>query len=454
MPTEPTAALLNAELARPDSPLRAIDLQRHPDLTDLGCRFLERPLVYPESQMRAFEADLLAAVELLVALPTRLFDGDVERTCGALGLSARKAELIGAFEKQSPPRFGRIDAYHDGEALRILEFNAGGSVGGQEWVGPLAAAFWAESAFREFGTAHGLHYLDQTKLLARALREAAAPLCSGREPVVAMVEGAGGLGLYGDEAWYPLQRLLRAEGLDCRIGELRELDVSASGVRFQGSRVDLVYRLFDLDQVADAPDTWLITARLQDAHRSGQVVLWAPLECDLHDNKRFLAYLSDPRLRGHMSQDERALIDRVLPWTRALIPGAAGLDKVIADCRERREHLILKPDGGFGGQGITCGWLVSDQRWADALRRGALDGAVVQERVVPREEPVVDLATGRTEPWDACLGLYWMPSGLGGGGARLVRSGAPATSADRQLAAVYLYPDQPAEKMLVRVGEE
>ncbi|MER7668292.1 hypothetical protein ABTY61_07470 [Kitasatospora sp. NPDC096128] len=445
-PKEPVSALLNAELARPDSPLRSIDPRRHPVLADLKrARYLSRPLVYPESEVRAFEADLLGAVELLTTLPTRLFDGDVERTCRALGLDPRKAELVGDFEQERPPRFGRIDAYHDGEALRVLEFNVGGSVGGQEWVQPLAEMFWADDAFRAFGTAHGLYHLPQTTLLAGALREAAARVCSGRDPVIAMVEGTGGLDLYAEGSWYLLRRLLEAEGFDCLIGEVQELEVTASGARFQGRPVDLVYRLYDLDQVVDDQDAWRTTVRLRDAHRSGQVALWAPLESDLTDNKRFLAYLSDPRLRGHMSQDERDLVDRVLPWTRALVPGAAGLETVVADCRERREQLILKPDGGFGGQGITCGWLVSDQQWADALRLGAEEGAVAQQRVVPRAEFAVDVETGRTESWDACLGLYWVPGGLGGGGGRLVHSGEPADSTDRRLAPMFLYPGQDAE---------
>ncbi|MBV2153034.1 hypothetical protein [Kitasatospora sp. SUK 42] len=447
MAKEPVSALLNAELARPGSPLQSIDPRQHPVLADLKrARYLSRPLVYPESELRAFGADLLGTVELLTALPKRLFDGDVARTCQALGLDPRKAELVGEFEQQSPSRFGRIDSYHDGEALRILEFNVGGSVGGQEWVEPLADMFWANDAFREFGTAHGLHYLKQTKLLAEALRSSAAPVTSGRDPVIAMVEGTGGLDLYAEGSWFLLHRLLEAEGLDCRIGEVHELEVTASEVRFQGRRVDLVYRLFDLDQVVDDPDAWRTTVRLRDAHRSGQVALWAPLECDLIDNKRFLAYLSDPRLRGHMSQDERDMVDRVLPWTRALVPGAAGLDEVVADCRERREHLILKPDAGFASRGITCGWLVSDEQWADALRRGAAEGAVAQQRVVPREEVAVNVETGLTESWDACLGLYWVPGGLGGGGGRLVHSGEPADSTDRRLSPMFLYPDQDTDR--------
>ncbi|MDR3035594.1 MAG: hypothetical protein LBV78_21255, partial [Kitasatospora sp.] len=74
-------------------------------------------------------------------------------------------------------------------------------------------------------------------------------------------------------------------------------------------------------------------------------------------------------------------------------------------------------------------------------------GAIVQQRVVPRREPVYDPATGRTGDWDSCLGLYWMPGGFAGGGSRLVPSGEPFTleAARKKLAGVYLYPDATEE---------
>jgi hypothetical protein len=174
------------------------------------------------------------------------------------------------------------------------------------------------------------------------------------------------------------------------------------------------------------------------------VVLWSPFETDLISNKRWMAYLSDPRLRSHLSGEERRLVDRVLPWTRALTSRTAADDPELLDnCLARREQLILKPDEGFAGQGITFGWLVDDRGWERAVRDAAAVGAVVQERVVPRQEWVYDPETDRTEPWDSCLGLYWMPSGFGGGGARLVRSGESFTydPARKRLAGIFLYPE-------------
>ncbi|GAA2142571.1 hypothetical protein GCM10009760_27840 [Kitasatospora kazusensis] len=443
--TDPMTRLFNQELARPGSPLRDIDLDsgRFPELAALGYRYLNRPMFFGEGEMRRFEADLLGVVDLLTDLPGRLFDGDVDRVCQALGLSAAKARLVGGFQQPKPARFGRIDAYHDGESLKILEFNASSQTGGQEWVGAVAGAMLETDGFRSFADARGLHYVDTTAVLARSLREAGAAVSAGPDPVVALIEGPGGLAAYG-HAWRPLQRILQGHGLECHLGEIGDLRVDGGRVRFGDVPVDVVYRVFDLDQVVDHPEGSALTEQLRDAHQDGRVVLWSPLETDLHANKRWMAYLSDPRLRSHLSADEQRMVDRVLPWTRMLTPGSAVGDRaMLAECRERREHLILKLNEGFAGQGITCGWLVDDRRWEQALERAAEVGAVVQERVVPRREPVLDPVTGRTEDWDSCLGLYWMPSGFAGGGSRLVPSGEPFTldAGLKRLAGVYLYPD-------------
>ncbi|GGU99613.1 hypothetical protein GCM10010495_07760 [Kitasatospora herbaricolor] len=442
--TDRMTRLFNRELARPGSPLLGIDLgsDRFPALTGLGYRYLSRPMFFGEEEIRRFEADLLGVVDLLTSLPERLFDGDAERVCRALGVDPAKAALVGGFGKERPARFGRVDAYHDGESLKILEFNASSQTGGQEWVGPAAAALLEFEGFRSFAGRHGLHHLDTTALLAGALRAAGAAV-SAPEPVVALIEGPGGMAAYG-HAWRPLQRLLRAEGLECHLGEIGDLRVRGGRVLLGEVTVDVVYRLFDLDQVVGHPQGRELAGQLRDAHQDGRVALWSPLETDLNANKRWMAYLSDPRLRSHLSTEERRLVDRVLPWTRALTPGATAHGRELLElCRERREHLILKLDESFASQGITCGWLVDDRQWEQALRQAASVGAVVQERVVPRQEPVFDPVTGRTEPWDSCLGLYWMPSGFAGGGARLVPSGRPFTleAEHKRLAGIYLYPD-------------
>jgi hypothetical protein len=441
--TDPVTTAYHRELAVPDSPLAqiAVTAAAFPDLEGLGYGWLHRPLFLPAEELDRLGTDLLRVVDLLASLPWRLFDGDVARTCAAVGIPAGKAELIGRLSPGGTPRFGRIDAYHDGDSLRVLEFNATSCAGGQEWVGPLAAAMDTFPAFQDFAARHGLDRVDPVDLLAGELRRAAASI-GVAAPVVAILEGPDGLGVYG-RSWFGLHRLLRARGLDVRIGEITDLEFRDGRACLAGEPVDVAYRVFDLAQVVDHPEARQATERLRDAHEAGELVLWLPLETEIHRNKRWLAYLSDPRLGLRLDPEERALVDRLLPWTRALDPDTAQTDpqlwrEVLGD----RENLVLKPNDGYGGAGITFGWTVDEPTWERAVHAAAALGAVVQRRVVPRTEWILDPATGRLDAWDACWGLFWMPSGFAGGGGRLVPAGEPFTieAARKRRAGLYRYP--------------
>ena len=48
------------------------------------------------------------------------------------------------------------------------------------------------------------------------------------------------------------------------------------------------------------------------------------------------------------------------------------------------------------------------------------EGSIVQKRIVPRFEPVVNPDTGREEPWHAAWGLFYTPRGYAGAYARAV----------------------------------
>ncbi|MEU1734456.1 hypothetical protein [Streptosporangium sp. NPDC020145] len=442
--TNRVTELYNEELLRGGSPLAEIDLhdeERFPYLAGIDRRYLNRPVFVGEGELNRFADDVVRAVDILMSLPERLYDGDLDRLCRTLGVEPRRARLMRRLGGARPYRFGRIDAYHDGESFKILEFNATSETGGLEWVGPATRAMLDHDALRAFAERHRLGFVDAPEKVAEALREAGAAVTGGRDPVVALIEGEGGLADYG-VAWRPLHRLLRDLGLDCRLGEITDLDFGNGRVLFRGTPVDVVYRVFEVDQVVDHPEGLRLTERLLAAHEKGSVVVWTPLETEIYRQKACMTLLSDPGLGVRLSAEERALIDRVLPWTRSL--GEPGL---FEECVERRERLILKPNDAYSGRGIVAGWEVGEREWLRALRDGAETGAIVQERVVPRHEPVVDPVTGRVEPWEACWGLYYTPAGgYAGGGCRFqkvgqvdIRALGPGTKT--KVAGVLTYPD-------------
>jgi hypothetical protein len=144
------------------------------------------------------------------------------------------------------------------------------------------------------------------------------------------------------------------------------------------------------------------------------------LETNLFVEKGCMALLSDHGRWDCFSAEERALIDRAIPWTRTLRERSFQADSDLLDqCRAWRDQLILKPSDQFGGRGVVPGWERTDSEWHEALGEAATTGAIVQRRVVPRAEPVIDPHTQELRPWHAVYGFYYTPTGFAGVHARV-----------------------------------
>lgn len=391
-----------------------------------GHRLLPRPFFAAEDEMNAFYGDLTELFGLLVSLPQRLFDGDPGRFCEALGIDARKAAFMRRLGGGPPPLHGRADMYHDGDSFKLLELNLGSQLGGTDRA-ELSRSLLEVEEFAAFAGEHRLRYIHTGEVIAGVLREAAAPVTHGDAPVIALLEADGGLAPY-----LPLvqsfQEMMHRLGLDLRVGELGQVRERGGKLYLDGAPVDLVLRYFSVDQLCATPEGEAAVDPVYRAHEAGGTVLYTPLESFLYGNKGTLALLSDPGHREAFSAREAALIDRVLPWTRVLTDAQVEAEGTTVDlleyCLERREQLILKPRGDFGGSGIVPGWQCGEQQWKETLLDCRDNGYVVQRRVVPRTEPVLDPQTGRTEDWIAVWDAFLTPHGHAGSHIRAVPTGS------------------------------
>lgn len=382
---------------------------------------LPQPWFVEAKETGAFARDVEDLFALLVSLPDRLFDGDLERYAAALGLTPRHAALLRRSAHGHPAKLGRADAYHDGRGYRLLEFNIGSEIGGMD-MAVCNAALLGVPEFSAFAAAQGLEYVDTAARLAEDLRERARPVLTGDavDPVIGLIEGNGGVAAYG-----PLMQSMREamamQGLDLRIGEVGELRTRSDGkLTLHGTPLDLVLRNFGASQLLDDPAGPEVAEQLFRAHDAGQTVLFTTLESGLYAHKNALALLSDPRSANAFDDAERELVERVLPWSRTLGPATPAA--LLAECHERRKELILKPGAGHGGLDTIAGWECSDAEWHAALATAAERGYLVQERVTPRTEPVLDPATGAVEECIAALGVFLTSRGFAGAHARVNRA--------------------------------
>ncbi|GAB7105776.1 hypothetical protein JCM4814A_40900 [Streptomyces phaeofaciens JCM 4814] len=410
-----------------------------------GTRFLPRPLFVQDDHMTRFAEDLVQFYDLITALPRRMFDGDLHRYCAALGIGERKKQLVTRLGGGTPPLYGRADLSYDGRRFQLLEFNVTSEIGGVERGGEIPRVMAEAGCFAPFAAEHDLRYVDTGHRVAETLKTLAGTVSRTGTAVVAVLEAPGGLAENGP-GWQAVAAVLRRHGLDCLVGEVQQIRRRGDHLVLDGRTVDVVLRGFTIEELLAQSDGEILAEPLFRAHEAGTAVLWTPMESGLIDNKGCLAMLCAPWVRAGLSAEELALIDRVLPWTRALRQNLAAVDSALLDqCMAHRTELILKPNAEYGGEGVVAGWEVSEREWHRALASVGPEGAVAQRRAVPRPESVVDPFTGRAQDWRAVWGLFLTPEGPAGMEARAVPDSGGAvvglrTNARACIAGVFTFP--------------
>lgn len=378
-------------------------------------QLLPRPLFIAEDTITRFSEDLFVFFELLTSLPQRVFDGDLAAYCAALGMEERRAAILAQYPGR-PIRHGRVDAYHDGSALRLLEFNIGSALGGIDRA-EIGRMLLRVPEFAEFAADHGLTYVHTGEKIANVYREAAGELTGGADPVVGFIESASGFEGYVPAAESYVESMA-VQGLELVMGRIDELTERDGRIYLRGRRIDLIQRHFTENEMVTEPGVAEAAERVFRAHDEGRVVCWTPLQSSLYHNKAALNLMSDSRLRHVFTTEEAELIDRVLPWSRLLTDTETEVDGRTVDlidyCRANRADLIIKQQRSFQARGIVPGWDSSDAEWSAALAEGIAEGALVQRRVVRRSEQVVHPDTGVVDEYAGTWGVYVTPHGYAG----------------------------------------
>lgn len=383
-------------------------------------RLTPRPFFVRESLLRDLARDLAALYDVLTSLPERLYDGDVVRYAEALGIPSAEAALMRRVADRRPPLHARADLYRDGDSFTLLELNIGSQLGGID-LAAMSRALLRDGEFADFARRHGLRHGDQGAELVTSVREAADATGSPGDPVVALVEADGTFARY-PLVFAAIEEMLRACGLRVLMTELGEVSTRGGRVRARGERVDVVLRFFSPDQISGDPDALRLVHDLLTLHERGAVTVFTPLEHYLYSNKGTFALLSAARAKGLLDRSERDLVDRLVPWTHLLTLARAEVDGETVDaleyCREHRAELIVKPAADFAGNGVVAGWECGPREWADLLRDRHTRGGVVQRRVRPGTEEVVDPRTGETAELVGNWGVYLTHRGLAGSHVR------------------------------------
>ncbi len=108
-----------------------------------------------------------------------------------------------------------------------------------------------------------------------------------------------------------------------------------------------------------------------------------PLESGILGEKKLLSRMFSGEFNNILNDDEKEFIEESLPWTK----------KVNGDLKEKilseKDKLVLKPDEGYGGEGVSIGKNMSEEEWKKATDEAVREeGWIVQEYI---EVPTIEV---------------------------------------------------------------
>jgi hypothetical protein len=289
----------------------------------------------------------------------------------------------------------RIDAFFTtGErGLKVTEYNAE-TPAGVAYSDALAELFLALPAARDFQRRWRMVPLPGRHSVLEALVEAHIGLVGRGEPVsIAIVDWNE---VPTRSEFLLFQDYFRRLGAPCVVADPGDLDYRDGRLYAAGTPVTVVYKRVLLAELVARGG---LEHPLVRAVRDGAVAMVDSFHCKPLHKKASLAVLSDERNAGLFGAKERAVIARLVPWTRRVEERRTSFGRRKVDLvpfvLASRERLVLKPNDDYGGAGVVLGWTVSDGAWEAATREALSRPYVVQERIELPSETYPTTVNGR-----------------------------------------------------------
>ncbi|HEY2442094.1 MAG TPA: hypothetical protein VGI31_03075 [Streptosporangiaceae bacterium] len=383
--------------------------------------YLSRPLFLGHEEVTRLYSDLDNVRSALVSLPGRLFGGDLAAFARAVGMTEIQVSAIMRCPSTTVTKMSRADLYLDETGFKLLELNMGSALGGIDNA-EMISSLLEHPVLAEFAETHRLTYVDTLREQANTIN-AECGLEPGSRPMMAAVEWPSSY-----KSTEPFMRLhmarLRKLGYDAHCCHIGQLEVHDERVWLEGRPVDVINRVFLIEDLMESPEAPALAEPILDAVARGWVKIFTPMDSGLYSSKGALAMLSDEENRSLLDPNELASLDRLLPWTRMARPGPVTLEDgrrvdLLQYALDHQDDLALKPTAMHGGIGIVLGWSENTnvRAWEEQVR-AAMDGPYVLQR---RIRPVAELFPGddgELVPWIVTWGPFTVASGYGGMYAR------------------------------------
>jgi hypothetical protein len=312
-----------------------------------------------------------------------------------LGLTEWERRLIATDPKyRGVSRTSRLDSFLTETSYQFVELNAE-SPAGIAYSDVASEIFASLEVMRKFTERFRVRPLPGREKLLAVLLSAYREFQGSpprRMPQIAIVDYSG---LPTQREFELFQEYFQNQGYPTIIADPRELEFSGGRLRKGDFEIDLIYKRLLVNEFLERIDE---CRALLDAYEAQAVCVVNSFRGKLVHKKLLFGVLTDEQFADYFTDEERALIERHVPWTRRLeprrtlpprSPHAWGDDRgvdLLEFTRQNRERLVLKPNDEYGGKGIFIGWQCDASEWDDAIETSLPSAYLVQERVTTQRE--------------------------------------------------------------------
>lgn len=359
---------------------------------------LSRPLFVDSRQIRKLSDELSTLARAATA--DLLTHSSLASALRSLGVSDAEAQTAMAGSTGRVTEYMRADILFEKGQPRLIEFNSD-CLGGT-CMSKINTALMRNPVFKEFSDRHGLRYSDTRTELSRTLLEAMPAGSQVERPTVALVEERNS----GLRAKFTAMDLAAIGAFTVVHCDINELEFRTDGVHHNGRRIDVILRYFTAGDTH--PDDVETIRRCLKCHLNGQVGIVTSMDSEILSPKSLFSHLWQRSSQGSLSSDVSEIVRRLIPWTKANIPGTSSSRLNRGDyeyCMDCRVSLVFKPAQGMQSEGVIFGELTSTDKWRNLLQQQ--DSAfVVQDVVVADSERILDIDTSTTVDWKINFGCY------------------------------------------------
>lgn len=328
------------------------------------------PLIFEAAFLDKVSADAASVLAILGSLPQRIFGGDVALMLEFQRADATARSLVMMFSEaawvERALQFARPDVLICESGIRIVEMNVGSALGGLGDCDRVMAE-WQSSELCQLLGQSGLRTscAGMMEQWAKVVREDMKASSWSRRPqlFIALVNAQELRAKKPSTAAF--LECLEQQGFDAVTGLLQDLRASPTGISYLGRRIDAVYPMFNLEELAKHPIPASKFEQLLAADEAGTARYFGSPASTLFENKCNLELLTGPSYSHFFTPGERQLLERIIPLTLRLTP------EVVQLAHAGQSRFVLKPASSFGGDRVMVGADVSASQWKLAVSTAA-----------------------------------------------------------------------------------